>query len=141
MRTRITAFIFCLALSAFVLPVQAQFGGGGGGSPGIPLGPGGQSHSDGDKEDKKNPNERPVSGVVTDADGNPVMGAVVQLKNTRTQEIRSVITREKGDYSFSGLNKSVDYQVRAATKDHFSEPHTLSALDPRPKPVVNLQIK
>ena len=144
MFTRTPKFVFLLALSAAVLPVHAQFGGGGaggGGSPGIPLGSGGNQDHSGDKDDKKNASERLVSGVVTDADGKPVVGAVVQLKNTRTQEVRSVITREKGDYSFSGLSKTIEYQVKALTKEHASEPHTLTTYDTRPKPVINLQIK
>jgi hypothetical protein len=148
MLTKNRALVLLLAVAALAVPAQAQFGGGGGGagggggSKGIPLGSGGsQSSGDDKKDDKKNANERPVSGVVTDADGKPVSGAVVQLKNTRTQEVRSVITQEKGDYRFSGLNKDIDYEVKAITKDHASAPHTLSTYDPRPQPVVNLQIK
>jgi hypothetical protein len=66
---------------------------------------------------------------------------MVQLKNTKTQQVRSAITREKGEYSFSGLSKNVDYEVKAVLKDQSSAAHTLSTLDPRLQPVVNLQIK
>ncbi len=62
---------------------------------------------------EKASSERPVSGFVTDADGKPVVGAVVQLKNTRTLQVRSFITRDKGDYYFSGLSKDVDYELKA----------------------------
>ena len=133
-----------MAVAAVVAPVQGQFGGGsGGGGAGIPLSPsGGQSQSEGDKNDaKKSTTERPVRGVVTDADGKPVTGAVVQLKNTKTLQVSSVITHEKGDYSFSGLRKDVDYEVKAVMNDRSSAPHTLSTFDPRPQPVVNLRIK
>jgi hypothetical protein len=136
-----TPVIVFLAVAAIVLPARAQMGGGGGGGSGIPLGALGSHDDEKEKPDKKSATERPVSGVVTDADGKPIAGAVVHLKNTKTQKVLSSITREKGEYLFSGLSKDVDYQLTAVSKDHSSEPHTLSTYDPRAKPVVNLQIK
>jgi hypothetical protein len=92
-------------------------------------------------EKKKAAVERPLSGFVTDADGKPVVGAVVQLKNTRTLQIISFITRDKGEYHFSGLNKDVDYEVKAQFSGHISPVRTLSSFDTKPEPVLNLQIK
>jgi len=92
-------------------------------------------------EKKKAASERPVSGVVTDADGKPLEGAIVQLKNTRTLQVRSFITREKGDYYFAGLNKDVDYEVKAVMNGHASATRTLSSFDPKPVPILDLQIK
>jgi len=130
-----------VAIAAIAVPARAQMGGGGGGG-GIPLGSLGSHDDDNkDKPDKKSASERPVSGVVTDADGKPIAGAVVRLVNTQTQKVVSLITREKGEYQFSGLSKDVNYQLTAISKEHSSEPHTLSMYDPRPKPIVNLQIK
>jgi hypothetical protein len=138
-----TMFVTLLAIAATVIPASAQMGGGGGGGggAGIPLGSAGSHDDNKDKPDKKSLTERPVSGVVTDADGKPIAGAVVELKNSQTQKVLSVITRDKGEYQFSGLSKNIDYQLTATLKDHSSAPHTLSMYDPRPKPVVNLQIK
>lgn len=94
------------------------------------------------KEDKKRAAlERPLTGLVTDADGKVVVGAIVQLKNTRTLQVRSFITREKGDYYFAGLSKDVDYEVKAQFKGQTSPSRTLSSFDPKPQPVLNLQIK
>jgi hypothetical protein len=136
------ALLTFLAVAAVAIPVRAQIGGGGGGAgAGIPLGSAGNHNDDGDKTDKKSLTERPVNGVVTDADGKPIAGAVVELKNSKTQKVLSVITRDKGEYEFSGLSKDIDYQLTATLKDHSSAPHTLSMYDPRAKPVVNLQIK
>ena len=133
--------VVLLATFAIATQVQGQGGPGGGGpGAGIPLTSGG-SHNDEEKPDPKTLKERPVKGVVTDADGNPVSGAVVQLKNTRTMQIRSLITHEKGDYLFTGLSKDVDYEVKAVYKDQSSDPHTLSKLDIRAQPVVNLKLK
>jgi hypothetical protein len=94
------------------------------------------------KEDKKKAAaERPLSGFVTDADGKPVVNAIVQLKNTRTLQVRSFITREKGDYYFAGLNKDVDYEVKASFNGHVSPTRTLSSFDTKLLPVIDLQIK
>jgi hypothetical protein len=65
----------------------------------------------------------------------------VQLKNTRTLQIRSFITRDKGEYYFAGLSKDVDYEVKAQFAGHLSPSHTLSSFDTRPQPVINLQLK
>lgn len=144
-RKAILVSILLLATSGVVTPLRAQMGGGGGGAGGggggIPLGGLGKTDDDGPKPEKPNPSERPVTGVVTDADGKPVAGAVVQLTNTKTQKVLSLITHEKGDFRFSGLSKDVNYQLKAVFKDHASETHTLSIYDPRAQPVVNLQIK
>ncbi len=135
-------FFSLLAISGNLLSVQAQIGGGGGGGGGIPLGGGSKSQDDNaEKPDKKTLNERPVTGIVTDAEGNPLKGAVVQLKDMKTLKIRSVITHEKGDYTFTGLSKDIDYQVTALLNEHSSDVHKLSSFDSRPRPVVNLQIK
>jgi hypothetical protein len=78
---------------------------------------------------------------VTDADGNPVAGAVVQLKNTRTLQVRSFITKDKGEYFFAGLSKDVDYEVKAQFSGKASTPRRLSTFDTKPEPVINLELK
>jgi len=94
------------------------------------------------KDDKKKAAaERPLAGFVTDASDKPIIGAVVQLKNTRTLQVRSYITHDKGDYYFSGLNKDVDYEVKAQFQGHTSAMRTLSSFDTRAQPVLNLTIK
>jgi hypothetical protein len=94
----------------------------------------------GQKKDKT-PVERTLSGIVTGVDGAPVPGAVVQLKNLKTLQIRSYIAREKGDYQFNGLGTDVDYEVKAQWNGHTSATRTLSTFDSHPEPVINLQLK
>ena len=43
----------------------------------------------------------------------PVAKAVVQLKNTKTLQIRSFITQDDGSYHFAGLGTDVEYQLKA----------------------------
>jgi hypothetical protein len=92
-------------------------------------------------QSKKAPAERSVTGVVTDATGAPVPGAVIQLKNMKTMQVRSFIAREKGDYYFHGLGTDVDYELKAQKEGHESPPHTLSSFDSHAEAVINLQLK
>src|SRR5215469_1221837 len=56
---------------------------------------------------------RSVEGVVSQANDAPAVGAVVQLENTKTQQIRSFITKEDGKYHFYELSTEVDYKLKA----------------------------
>jgi hypothetical protein len=89
----------------------------------------------------KEPTEKAVNGIVTDAGGNPVPGAVVQLKNTKTLQIRSFIAKEKGDYYFQGLNTDTDYEVKAESNGKTSSTRTISSFDSHPEVTINLQLK
>jgi len=62
---------------------------------------------------KKAENTRSVQGTVTVADGSLVNGAVVQLKNTKTLQIRSFITKDDGTYHFYDLSPDIDYELKA----------------------------
>jgi len=90
---------------------------------------------------KKAPPEKTVTGVVSDANGEPVPGAVVQLKNMKTLQIRSFIAREKGDYYFHGLSADVDYELKAQSNGKESAPRTVSTFDSHMQVTVNLQLK
>ena len=68
------------------------------------------------KEKPRDPNIRNVQGVVTLPDGAVAEGAVVQLKNLKTLQVRSFITLEKGTYQFQNLPTSIDFELRADFK-------------------------
>jgi hypothetical protein len=114
MLRRLAAIVFVLVLA---LPVFAQ-------------------------NNKKNqPNERSVSGMVTDGAGAPLKGAVVQLENTKTLQIRSFIAKDDGSYIFNGLSTDVDYQLSASWNGHRGGTKTLSSFDSRTDAHLDLQIK
>src|SRR6266478_193093 len=89
----------------------------------------------------KAPTERVVNGVVLDTAGEPVPGAVVQLKNMKTLAVRSFITREKGDFVFNGLSMDVDWEFKAEFNGHASAPRTVSTFDSHPTLNLTLQLK
>jgi hypothetical protein len=85
-------------------------------------------------------NTRSVSGEVTGPDDAPVDGAVVQLKNTKTLDIRSFITQDHGNYRFNGLSPDIDYELRAEFSGMSSSTKTLSAFDDRKAATINLKL-
>ncbi len=93
------------------------------------------------KKDKNEATTRGLAGTVTDSDEKPVTGAVVQLKDMRTLQVRSFISQEDGSYHFSGLKVDNDYQVKADHNDRSSGWKTLSVFDARREPVMNLKLE
>src|SRR5262245_26407653 len=89
--------------------------------------------STGFAQKKSDQGTRSVEGVVTSPDDSPVSGAVVQLENTKTQQIRSFITKEDGKYRFFELSTEVDYKLKADHNGASSGSKTLSSFDGRQK--------
>jgi hypothetical protein len=85
---------------------------------------------------------RSVRGVVADkSSDDPVPSAVVFLRNTRTNAVRSYIANEEGEYRFSGLDPNVDYEVHAEKDGAKSATRTVSSFDNKKDLVVNLKIE
>lgn len=92
-------------------------------------------------QDKKREAQlRTVHGTVVDKDENELPGGVVQLKNTKTQIVKTYIAQEKGEYRFSGLDPNVDYEIHAEKESMTSTKRTISSFDSRKDIVVNLKV-
>ena len=89
---------------------------------------------------KADDQNRSVQGSVTSPEDQAVVGAVVQLKNTKSLQIRSFITKEHGAYYFHGLSPDVDYELKAEYQGQSSPTKTLSAFDSRKQAVINLKL-
>ncbi|MBV6433042.1 MAG: hypothetical protein IANPNBLG_03207 [Bryobacteraceae bacterium] len=95
----------------------------------------------GEKKDKdRDSKTRSLNGIVYDQNGNPADAAIVQLKDTKSLQVRSFITKDDGGYRFYGLSKDVDYQVKAERKNEVSDVKTLSVFDSRKAAVINLKM-
>lgn len=96
-----------------------------------------------DKKDKNGEpaNQRSVQGSVTDNKDNPVSGAVVYIKNAKTLQIRSFITKDAGTYYFHSLSPDVDYELHAESNGVTSGNKTLSSFDSRKQATINLKLK
>jgi hypothetical protein len=83
---------------------------------------------------------RTVIGHVLSAQDDPIAGAVVHLKNTRTQTETSNISGADGGFRFPGLAQNTDYQIYAEFKGARSDTKTISLLDPRKQVEIKLRI-
>lgn len=93
------------------------------------------------EERREEANARSVQGQVLLPNQDPAIGAVVQLEDMRTLQIRSFITLNDGMYHFSGLRSDIDYQLTAKSGDMVGGPHTLSIFDTRKQAVLNFQLE
>ena len=89
---------------------------------------------------KKEAAVRSVSGTVTSSDDKPVVGAVVQLTDTKTKQVRSFYTQDLGAYYFHGLSPDVDYELTASFEGASSSTRNLTVFDTRKDAVVNLKL-
>jgi hypothetical protein len=83
---------------------------------------------------------RAVQGVVTDSAGTPLAKAVVQLKDTKTLQIRSFVTDTEGNYHFAGLSTDVEYQLKADHDGASSGWKTLSIFNSKKVATMNLKL-
>lgn len=93
------------------------------------------------KKVKEKPNERSVVGVVLDNDDNPIEGAVIQLKDLRSLQIRSFIARTDGRYHFHSISTEIDYELKASHQGKSSNTRLLSTFDSRKQASMNLKIE
>ena len=89
---------------------------------------------------KEDTNTRSVRGIVTDSAGHPVAQAVVQLKDTKTLQIRSFITEPDGSYHFAGLSPDVEYELKADHDGASSPKKTLDVFNTRKTATINLKL-
>ncbi|HUA18244.1 MAG TPA: carboxypeptidase-like regulatory domain-containing protein [Bryobacteraceae bacterium] len=84
---------------------------------------------------------RSVEGRVTDASGQPAVKAVLQLKNTKTLQIRSFITGGDGRYHFAALSGDTDYQLKAERGGVSTSWKTISLFNTKKVVVINFKLK
>jgi len=82
-----------------------------------------------------------VRGVVTDKGDAPVPSAVVFLKNTRTNQVKSYIADNQGLYRFSGLDPNADYELHAEKDGAKSQTRNVSSFESRMDIVLTLKLE
>ena len=91
-------------------------------------------------ERREEANSRAVLGLVLLPDEMPAVGAVVQLKDTKTKQVRSFYTQDKGDYYFHELSTDIDYELTATFQGASSSTRTLSVFDSRKEARIDLKL-
>ena len=126
----LSAFILALSVSVFAQDPMA---------PRTPGKPGGDKFFGG--KEKEPENSRSVTGAVFAPDGTVVEGAVVQIKDTKTLQVRSFITLDDGSYRFHGLSTETDYELQATHDGRESKTRRLTVYDSRKKAVIDLKLR
>jgi hypothetical protein len=93
------------------------------------------------KERAEEATKRSLEGVVQNETGGAVDGAVVQLKDLKTLQVRSYITKHDGKYHFYNLSVNNDYEVKAEFNKTASRTRTLSVFDQRKKAILDLKLE
>ena len=81
-----------------------------------------------------------VRGAVLDKSDNAVGAAVVFLKNLRSNQVRSYIADDQGNYRFSGLDPNTDYELHAEKDGAKTQTRSVSSFDTRMDIVLNLKM-
>jgi len=89
---------------------------------------------------KTRPTSKMLTGTVTDKSEQPISGAVVYLKNSKTLVVKSFFTQENGSYRFPQLALNTDYEIWAEKDGKKSSTKGVSQFDDRSAPTVNLRI-
>ena len=94
------------------------------------------------KPKKGQPQTRSVQGVVSEDNDQPAGGVVVYLKNTKSLQIRSFITKDDGQYYFHELSPDIDYELSARNQKTGASSATkiLSSFDSRSNAIINLEL-
>ncbi len=85
------------------------------------------------------PSTRTIEGTVLDEHGNPVPGAIVLIKDTKTLGVHSYIAQKDGKFHFYGLSTDVNYELRAEANGMTSKTKTVSVFNSHK--VVKLELK
>jgi hypothetical protein len=88
----------------------------------------------------RGPAQRVVQGKVTDKSGAGIKGAVVYLKDDRSNQVKSAISEDDGSYRFVQLSLSTDYEVWAQNGSKKSKTKSISSFDSKPDITLTLQI-
>src|SRR5262245_7124535 len=86
------------------------------------------------------PKPKNVHGLVQDAQGRPLQGARVFVKDMKTSVVRTLETDQKGEYKVFALPPTVDYELYAEFKGATSEKKFVSSFLNREDNVLNFQL-
>jgi hypothetical protein len=103
-------------------------------------GPRGGSTGPPPPEKQKGPVLRTVSGRVTGNNDTPLKDAIVYIKNTRSNALKTYIADDAGKYQFNALLPNVDYEIFADSQGKKSDTKRLSSFDSRKDVTINLKI-
>lgn len=89
---------------------------------------------------KKDSPYRTIQGFVKDQAENPLAGAIVQLKDTKTSKILNFATKDDGKFAFRELSMDIDYELLAKRGDFATPVKKVSIYDTRKDVTINFTL-
>src|SRR5215471_3101865 len=86
-------------------------------------------------------NSKIIEGTVKDGADNPVAGAIVQLKNTKTSRVVDFATKDDGKFAFRELPLDADYELLAKRGDMATPVKKVSLYDTRKEVIINFKLE
>lgn len=105
---RVNLFLSLMAIAAAVLLLAAPFAA---------------------QAQKNLPQERIATGKVVNKDGDPIAGAIVYLKNSRSAGVKTYIADDDGTFRFGELSQDTDYELWAESNGVRSKSREISSFD------------
>jgi hypothetical protein len=90
---------------------------------------------------KKDSPYRIIQGIVKDQADNPLAGAIVQLKDTRTSKVIDFATKSDGKFAFRDLSMENNYELLAKRGDLASPVKKVSIYDTRKEVIINFTLQ
>ena len=90
---------------------------------------------------KKDSPYRIIQGFVKDQADNPLAGAIVQLKDTRTSKIVDFATKDDGKFAFRDLSMESNYELLAKRGDLAAPMRKVSIYDSRKEVIINFTLQ
>jgi len=90
---------------------------------------------------KKDSPYRIIQGIVKDQADNPLPGAIVQLKNTKTSKVVDFATKSDGRFAFRDLSMESNYELLAKRGDLASPVKKVSIYDTRKEVIINFTLQ
>lgn len=87
------------------------------------------------------PTVRTLSGSVTDPNHEPIRGAVVELRNNKSNEVISYLTDTSGHYNFKRLDGNTDYDVWVLFRGRRTTTRSISKFDNHMAKVLNFTLR
>ena len=90
---------------------------------------------------KKDSPYRIIQGFVRDQADNPLAGAIVQLKDTKTSKIVDFATKDDGKFAFRDLSMEINYELLAKRGDLATPVRKVSIYDTRKEVIINFTLQ
>ena len=87
------------------------------------------------------PSVRSLSGQVTDTSHEPIRGAIVELRDEKSNEVVTYLTDAEGHYEFRRLDGNIDYEVWVVFRGRRTPTHSISKFDSHMAKIINFTMR